>query len=253
MCLKHTINKALEEFKVNTVLDEVEDSDEANQARKSLKEAIEAQLLSVVTIELIERAMQLTRKSRNNQVIMDLLRREMDDFDEEARLELEALMIIAASAGAIAAANRLDGEPDAIDTPLLLLGVISVIAHIANTSLGFLSRKIEEAKGDLLTPEEAVEFIRSEIPSISETRAEMIIDNEIANVAGRAEFNVFRQSGVQLLVWNTVMDERVCPICAPMDGQERVPNNPFLGGDGSTANHPPIHIRCRCFLTPKKI
>lgn len=43
-------------------------------------------------------------------------------------------------------------------------------------------------------------------------------------------------------VWRTERDERVCPICKPMDGQLRR-NWPWRFSDG-----PPCHPRCRCSI-----
>ena len=37
--------------------------------------------------------------------------------------------------------------------------------------------------------------------------------------------------------WQTSGDERVCPICGPLAGQE------FRSGEGPA---PPLHVNCRC-------
>jgi uncharacterized protein with gpF-like domain len=48
-------------------------------------------------------------------------------------------------------------------------------------------------------------------------------------------------------VWSATMDERVCPICGPMDGQRRRFGVPFTGGDGRSYMDPPEpHPQCRC-------
>lgn len=249
-----TINKALEEFKVNTVLDQLEESAQASKTRSALKKSIEKQMLSLVTVENIERAFQLTRKADINPQIVDLLGRDIEELDEEARLELEMMIIMASEAGRQAALDRLDieddkGKPSILGATGDIVGAI--LLAVTATSLNLLSRKVEESKNDLLTPDEAVDFIRGKIPDIAENRARLIVDQEIANATNRAEFEVFRGAGVRTLIWNTVMDERVCPICSPMDNQERTTGTQFIGGDGSSVEHPPIHVRCRCFLTPK--
>lgn len=46
--------------------------------------------------------------------------------------------------------------------------------------------------------------------------------------------------------WFTALDERTCPVCAPMD-QTVVPlDGLFELPDGNKVKHPPVHPRCRC-------
>jgi SPP1 gp7 family putative phage head morphogenesis protein len=45
--------------------------------------------------------------------------------------------------------------------------------------------------------------------------------------------------------WLTSADERVCPICGPMNGQRRAIGESFEGSEGSV-DAPPIHAQCRC-------
>lgn len=48
-------------------------------------------------------------------------------------------------------------------------------------------------------------------------------------------------------VWDTAEDERTCPRCEPMDGQEvAFEGEPFVTGDGDTVDAPPAHVSCRC-------
>jgi len=48
------------------------------------------------------------------------------------------------------------------------------------------------------------------------------------------------------IVWSVTPDDRLCPICAPMDGQERKRGEAFTDGDGSSVMFPPAHVACRC-------
>jgi len=42
-------------------------------------------------------------------------------------------------------------------------------------------------------------------------------------------------------------DDRLCPICAPMDGQTVGLEEPFIDGDGQPVGMPPsVHVGCRC-------
>lgn len=46
--------------------------------------------------------------------------------------------------------------------------------------------------------------------------------------------------------WLTTPDERLCPICEPMDGQLVGLEDYFTAGDGSIVLTPPVHPQCRC-------
>lgn len=51
--------------------------------------------------------------------------------------------------------------------------------------------------------------------------------------------------------WNTATDEKVCPVCGPLDGVEVGINDGFTpSGPGEGPTAPPLHPRCRCWLTP---
>ena len=51
--------------------------------------------------------------------------------------------------------------------------------------------------------------------------------------------------------WIVTPDDRLCPICEPMDGQVRPVGASFVSPfDGSRAAFPPIHVNCRCALSP---
>lgn len=72
------------------------------------------------------------------------------------------------------------------------------------------------------------------------SRARLIAETEItrANVEGERE--ALEEAGVLnnfVAVWITVLDDRTCPICAPLNGT-------IAGVDWST--YPPVHPGCRC-------
>lgn len=46
-------------------------------------------------------------------------------------------------------------------------------------------------------------------------------------------------------IWNTNVDDRVCPICNPLDGKQIPENKLFPNG----IELPPAHINCRCWIT----
>jgi len=77
-------------------------------------------------------------------------------------------------------------------------------------------------------------------------RAALIASTEVTAAFSNGAKQTILDSGlVDKVVWKTVVDERVCPICGPLhnkvasaiDGFERV-------------GFPPAHPRCRCWIVP---
>lgn len=88
----------------------------------------------------------------------------------------------------------------------------------------------EWADSQLFSPERAV--------AVSVTELTNAVSNVEIAVAKRAE----ELGVVQLATWVTAKDDRVCPICGPLDGLgEKAWRHDFPSG-------PPAHINCRCFL-----
>lgn len=47
-------------------------------------------------------------------------------------------------------------------------------------------------------------------------------------------------------IWVTALDERTCPVCAPMDGVAVGITERFELPDGNKVKAPPVHVNCRC-------
>jgi len=84
-------------------------------------------------------------------------------------------------------------------------------------------------------------------PAFGPARAQMIAVTETTR-AYSAATNIYQRmlaaQGLDMVrVWNTAADERVCPICGPLEGQpESVWAGRFPAG-------PPCHTNCRCWTT----
>jgi len=76
-------------------------------------------------------------------------------------------------------------------------------------------------------------------------RAEMIAQTEVTRAWSMATHQVARVTpGVKGLVWLTQRDERVCPICGPLEKKKRSLRIGATYPGGFTG--PPAHVRCRC-------
>lgn len=80
-------------------------------------------------------------------------------------------------------------------------------------------------------------------PIFGKVRAQMIASTEVTRVFQESNARVWRSTGfVDVIEYQTSRDDRVCPICAPLDGKELPLND--------KTDHPPKHVRCRCWTMP---
>lgn len=80
-------------------------------------------------------------------------------------------------------------------------------------------------------------------PLFGESRARRIAITEVTRLFARGNQLAWEETGfVNAVKWNTAEDEKVCPICRPLDGT-------LIGIDDIDA-HPPAHVNCRCWIQP---
>jgi len=85
-------------------------------------------------------------------------------------------------------------------------------------------------------------------------RAELIAQTEPTNAYAAGNMAAWKQAeddlGLRIVkVWNTANDDLVCPICGPLNQQERALDDTFEGGFDRPAAHP----RCRCWITSEVV
>ena len=75
-------------------------------------------------------------------------------------------------------------------------------------------------------------------------------DNVKSNVKDLEVLELQRQIGGELVrgyvaaaMWSAILDNRVCPVCAQLDGQILSVDDPLYG-----TWQPPLHPACRCLL-----
>jgi SPP1 gp7 family putative phage head morphogenesis protein len=84
-------------------------------------------------------------------------------------------------------------------------------------------------------------------------RANMITRTEIAQATSLGQLEYWKQAqdeqvipSTAMRVWITAQDERTCPICAPMNGQEATINGVWFTGSGEVSYPTAVHPQCRC-------
>ena len=116
-----------------------------------------------------------------------------------------------------------------------------LVKGITETSKKGLQRVIANLTDGQITREDAIEQIK---PLFGKVRAEAIATTEVTRAQSAATDSYvedLKERGVQVVTrWLTAEDERVCPICGPLDHKtEEVWRQEFPLG-------PPAHPRCRC-------
>jgi hypothetical protein len=131
--------------------------------------------------------------------------------------------------------------------------------HAAET-LDDLSQSTRDAIQSLLEHafdgEYDVDDLTDQITSLigDPERAEVIARTETMTAANAGQQEAWEQAvadglltGQENRVWIVTPDDRLCPICAPMEDVEAGMNEEF-NVDGDQVSEPPAHPRCRCTL-----
>ena len=86
----------------------------------------------------------------------------------------------------------------------------------------------------------------------SPVRAEMIATTEVTRAFAAAALtyqSMLKEMGLNFRrIWRTSADERVCPLCGPLNGKQESENGTWLA-EGFPIEGPPRHVRCRCHCT----
>jgi len=108
----------------------------------------------------------------------------------------------------------------------------------------WIAGKIQEGKDQGLSPFEIQKMLFEDGETISEIRAERIVLTETAKAMGFIELEASKRNNIKEKIWRTSLDERVCPICSPIEGEKVNINREFSIG----VQHPPGHVSCRCYM-----
>lgn len=100
-----------------------------------------------------------------------------------------------------------------------------------------LRSAIQKARANGLSAKEVAALIEDDFGA---ERAMRIAVTELTNLLGGGAQEQYRASGFRFWQWRTANDERVCPVCAPLE--DRV--------FPMTTRFEAAHVRCRCWPTP---
>lgn len=170
----------------------------------------------------------------------------------ERELLLEILLPSLRSAALLGAEHAADDLVDAVGVGVDWTLVNERVATWAGTSSAELVSGIT-ATTERFTQQAIAEWVASGQPldtlidvlepSFGARRAEMIASTEVTRAFAAGNQAAWQESGaVAGMVWQTAADERVCPICGPLQGTDLALDSDDI---------PPAHPRCRCWVQPR--
>lgn len=87
--------------------------------------------------------------------------------------------------------------------------------------------------------------------NISEYRASVIAVTETTRAYARGSQIAWQGAGVNKMQWKANHDELQCPYCSAVDQRIVEIGEPFgENADGEAVTEPPMHVNCRCWLSP---
>ncbi len=124
-------------------------------------------------------------------------------------------------------------------------------SHVGLTSRysAAVTKRYQDMVAAGASPEKAMKEMERYAQFLKRNRAMTIARNELAEAYGEGQFQAMREASLSGAVngqmkktWATADDERTCPICQGLDGEQRDLEQPFSCG----RQRPPAHITCRC-------
>ena len=105
--------------------------------------------------------------------------------------------------------------------------------------------------------------IRKEFDQFSRDQVKTIVRTEVTRTTNYGVLDAYLQSGiVEAKKWFTALDDRVCELCAPLEGKIASVSQAFIDPKTGEKLHtkydgdiiaPPRHVRCRCTVVPEII
>jgi SPP1 gp7 family putative phage head morphogenesis protein len=127
-----------------------------------------------------------------------------------------------------------------------------LIRGISKTSRERIKDLLSDAFDGDMTVSDVADEIAEELGD--DARAETIARTEAARAANAGQVEAWDQAveeglltGQEKKEWITTPDDRLCPICEPMDGVQ-VDLDEDFNVDGERMSEPPAHPNCRCTI-----
>jgi SPP1 gp7 family putative phage head morphogenesis protein len=225
-----------------------EDDDEAE---RRAREAIERAAADNIA-EALERQRRALVPSNSPPTSVTDVTRRVDETSGTVRDALRRMLVQSADLGVSVAVAQFDNIGFGFDWTL----ANTAAREWANRYTGELitmindttRRQVQQAVAQWIDNGDPLPaLVRELAPTFGRQRAELIAATEVTRAYAEANRQAYIETGVvDSIEWRTAVDERVCPICGPLNGTQTDARNPNFGGRGI----PPAHPRCRCWSVP---
>lgn len=254
--IRNIIKRSLKNLNTNVTLNEIEATREFKEVKSEIEDFLFKQVKEIMVTELVEQTLLLTRKADTNPQIQYLIERELNNI-KPSRFLIDIVINLLSRAEQIAGQDAVDTlTQNAVyrikNNAYIRDRVEKLFPQLNVTTAKDISQELEEAKGGFLTVQETIDYVLEKQREIIKNRSQIIAENESALIAGQTQNEIYRKSGVMVLKWVTSQDERVCPICQPLNNKVININGTWVGGKGIIGKYPPLHINCRCFVIPEE-
>jgi SPP1 gp7 family putative phage head morphogenesis protein len=154
--------------------------------------------------------------------------------------------ITAAILTAAELAERFSRPANADRVTILRNTAASELQGITSATSQQVGRVLRDGVAGKLPPKEILAGISDRIEHIGKTRSKILAKTETVRAHHKAKVQMYRDEGVTevavLAEWVTAGDDRVCPICEPMEGRKFTIDE--------IEGMIPAHAGCRCSSVP---
>lgn len=206
------------------------------RAERDLSRALADQAAAVTASDLNSVSEAVGRAAEHNPTVRDVLRR---------------MLQASADLGVSVAVSQFEGIGFGFDWTLANQAAaewvnrytFELVSGIENTT----QRRLQTAVSEWISNGDPLDQLARELaPVFGRDRAQLIASTEVTRAYAEANRIAYGETGVvDRVEWRTAEDERVCPICGPLDRQTADRNDGF-----DDVGFPPAHPRCRCWIVP---
>ena len=133
--------------------------------------------------------------------------------------------------------------------PVKLAAQLRQVIGLNRRQMDALSRKRDRWVADGLPPTQIQRLVQREHQTALRYRSMNIARTEVMNASNSGQLEAWRQARSAGLLSPKLVkqfvvtpDDRLCPVCAPLDGEQRELDRAFSFG----GQNPPVHPSCRC-------
>ena len=236
-----TQKRKLEKLSRNLGLEAVEKKSKFKSFYQATKDALEKQIQPYAKESVIESISEVKKVDVNEQALSDeLITLDIEGFEDYLKWSAE-------QGGQLAYKSlNIDGTFKLTNPRFQeMLGDREnyLIKSVDDTTKDWLINQITVGKTEKLTNAEIAQKIKDEVEEISSSRANTIVNTEVANAMQVAELDTYQEQGIEKKVW--ILSEDINDDCGVNADAGEIPiSDSFPSGDDA----PPLHPNCRCFI-----